>query len=356
MSGGLRYYMHDAASSFRFKLAGSLVGEDVAELGQCWSTASSALGSRPFLVDIDELCEVDEYGRELLRQWHEQGAHFLARSAAARLLAETITGSPVPAVTPAHAPLPGWLSFRGAVLVSTVLLSLLLPAPVWAAPAPLPKSVLERYAAALEQSSQSLDCRAVALEIDASLPKLAQRGRLQAIRQWVRPGRSEYQAMRIEGDRTVKQQVIARYLSAQAQADALPSSAVAISAANYKFRYVGAIGSAESPTYVFQITPRRKRAGLIQGELWIDGASGLAVRKTGRLVKTPSVFVRRIEVVQDIDILDGAPHLRITHLEIDTRLVGRAELTIRERYCGPIAGETTQGGLSDDELACSTAP
>ena len=64
----------------------------------------------------------------------------------------------------------------------------------------------------------------------------------------------------------------------------------------------------------------------------------------------------RIEVVQDIDILDGAPHLRITHLEIDTRLVGRAELTIRERYCGPIAGETTQGGLSDDELACSTAP
>jgi len=232
----------------------------------------------------------------------------------------------------------------------------LLPTPVWAAPAPLPKSVLERYAAALEQSSQSLDCRAVALEIDASLPKLAQRGRLQAIRQWVRPGRSEYQAMRIEGDRTVKQQVIARYLSAQAQADALPSSAVAISAANYKFRYVGAIGSAESPTYVFQITPRRKRAGLIQGELWIDGASGLAVRKTGRLVKTPSVFVRRIEVVQDIDILDGAPHLRITHLEIDTRLVGRAELTIRERYCGPTAGETTQGGLSDDELACSTAP
>src|SRR6266446_2021890 len=102
-------FMHAAASSFRFKRAGSLVGDDVAELGQCWSTASSALGSRPFLVDIDDLSEVDEYGRELLRQWHEQGAHFLARSAAARLLAETITGSPVPAVTPAHAPLPGWL-------------------------------------------------------------------------------------------------------------------------------------------------------------------------------------------------------------------------------------------------------
>ena len=37
MTGGLRYYLHDAASSFRFKLAGSLVGQDVAELGQCWN-------------------------------------------------------------------------------------------------------------------------------------------------------------------------------------------------------------------------------------------------------------------------------------------------------------------------------
>jgi len=356
MSGRLRYYMHDAASSFRFKLAGSLVGEDVEELGQCWSTASSTLGSRPLLVDIDELSAVDDGGRELLRHWHGLGAHFLARSAPARLLAETITGSSLPPVESAHAPLPGRLSSRWTALVSTVLLSLLLPMTVSAAPESLPKSVLERYAAVLEQSSQSLDCRAVAVEIDASLPKLAQRGRLHAIRQWVAPGRREYQALRIEGDGTVKRQVIARYLSAQAQADALPFSALAVSAANYKFRYVGAIGSPGALTHVFQITPRRKRAGLIQGELWIDGASGLAVRKTGRLVKTPSVFVRRIEVVQDIDHLDGAPSLRITHLEIDTRLVGRAELTIRERFCQPTAGETTQGGLSDDKLTCSAAP
>src|SRR5260370_35180793 len=78
VSGGLRYYMHDAASSFRFKLAGSLVGDDVAELGQCWSTASSALGSRPFLVDIDELCEAKDYGRDLLAQGQQQAPHLLS--------------------------------------------------------------------------------------------------------------------------------------------------------------------------------------------------------------------------------------------------------------------------------------
>jgi len=62
-------------------------------------------------------------------------------------------------------------------------------------------------------------------------------------------------------------------------------------------------------------------------------------------VKRPSVFVRRVDVVQDTDMLDDAPAVRITHLEIDTRIAGRAELTIRERFC------SVQERI-DDVLAC----
>jgi hypothetical protein len=334
----LRYYMHDGPSSFRFKLAGSLAGADVVELRQCWSAASSTLGSRAFVVDIDELSAVDEAGRELLRQWQEQGAQFLASSGPAR-------GQPR-----------GWLSLRCAALVSAVLLSLLLPATVRAATPPLPKLVLARYAAILEESSHSLDCRQVSVEIEASLPKLAQRGRLQAIRRMVSPGKHEYRDLQVEGDRTVRQQVIARYLSAEAQAEALPSGSVAVSLVNYKFHYVGSIGPAGSLTYVFTISPRKKRVGLIQGELWIDAASGLPTRKAGRLVKTGSVFVRHIDVVQDIYIRDEAPYLQVTHLEIGTRLAGRAELTIRERICAEPATITATQGRSNDELMCSTTP
>lgn len=346
---GLSYYLHDAASSFRFKLAGSLAGDDVAELRQCWTTASSTLGSRPFLVDIDGLEGVDEGGRQLLSEWHAEGARILAASGKGRMLAQSITGD---ALAPAEETrrCEGLSVFRLAALASAALLLLLLPMKVLAEtppPAPLPKVVLARYTAALERSSGAPDCRDVAVDIEASLPKLSQHGRLQAIRRWVLPGKPEYSALRIEGDRTVRQQVIARYLTAEQQASSMPSAAVAVTAANYKFHYVGVIGSAAAPTYIFQISPRRKRAGLIQGELWIDGASGLAVRKTGRLVKTPSVFLRRVNVVQDTDLLDDAPSLRITHLEIDTRLAGRAELTIRERFCGA-------QGRPDDVLACST--
>jgi hypothetical protein len=92
---------------------------------------------------------------------------------------------------------------------------------------------------------------------------------------------------------------------------------------------------------------------MIRGELWIDSASGLATRKVGRFIKNPSVFVRRIDVVEDIYIRDEASYLRVTHLVIDTRLAGRAELTVRERICVPT---TVAEGRASDERLCSTAP
>jgi hypothetical protein len=267
----------------------------------------------------------------------------------------TIAGGSVPPIAATRLP--------------AILFSLLLPAALWAGGsvgngsddmAPPPGLVLAHYTMALQQNSHRLECRKVALEIDASLPKLAEHGRLHAIRELVL-GRPQYQALRIEGDRTVRQQVIARYLSAEAQAEALPSDSVAVSPANYKFRYKGSIGSAGTLAYVFEITPRRKRAGLIQGELWIDSASGLAVRKAGRLVKMPSVFLRRIDVAQDSYILNGEPYLRITNMAIDTRLIGRAELTIRERVCAPEGDQEPPTTLAMrggpiDEPACSTTP
>ena len=359
----MTYYLHDGASSFRFKLSGSLVGESVEDLGQCWRTASSSLGGRAFLVDVEGLTAVDEEGRALLGQWHEQGAHFLARSAQPRMLVETITRRSMPPLAPVHGTPGGWLSLRCAVLISGALLSLLLPVTVWAGglaansstqQAPSPKPVLARYTALLDQSSRRLDCRRVGVEIEASLPKLARHGRLRAIREMVNPGKPEYHDLQMEGDHTVRQQVIARYLSADAQAAALPSGATAVTPANYKFRYIGAIGSATALTYVFEISPRKRRAGLIRGELWIDSASGLATRKVGRVVKNPSVFVRRVDIVQDIYIRDEAPYLRVTHLGVDTRLAGRAELTIREHMCTPTTVAT--GGTPSDELLCSTAP
>jgi hypothetical protein len=143
----------------------------------------------------------------------------------------------------------------------------------------------------------------------------------------------DYQVIRIEGDATVKQQIIARYLTAEKEAAAMPAASVAVTLANYKFRYLASSGG--TPVYAFRITPRHKRTGLIKGELWIDGATGVAVHEAGYLVKRPSVFIRRLRITRDVSLREAAPYLRTTHLDIDVRFVGRAELTVIESPCIP---------------------
>ena len=192
---------------------------------------------------------------------------------------------------------------------------------------------LERYLAGTANSAPWSEPNTVLLEIDASLPKLAERGNLRAIRHWSERRTPDYQVIGIEGDATVKQQVIARYLTAEKEAAAVPASSVAVTPVNYKFRYLASSGG--TPIYAFQITPRHKRTGLIKGELWIDGATGLAVHEAGYLVKRPSIFIRRLKITRDISLSDGVPCLRTTHLDIDVRFAGRAELTVIESPCVP---------------------
>ncbi|MGA8595964.1 MAG: hypothetical protein WB676_14705 [Bryobacteraceae bacterium] len=157
-----------------------------------------------------------------------------------------------------------------------------------------------RYIASLGRTTRSPEWQTVTVEIEASLPGLAKQARLEAIRRSGVSGNPEYQVLHIEGDSIVKQQVIARYLTGEREAQAIPKASVAVSPANYKFRYVGSIApSAGTFVYVYRVTPRKKRAGLMEGQLWIDAASGLAVHQDGHLVTKLSIFVRRVELVRD---------------------------------------------------------
>jgi len=191
-----------------------------------------------------------------------------------------------------------------------------------------------RYTAGLEQASPwSLET----VEIDAALPKLEKQARLRAIRRLLPLGKPEYQVLEIAGDQTVTRQVIARYLTAKVRAAALPADSVAITPANYKFRYKCASNTGDRTVYAFLIAPRKKREGLIKGELWIDGETGVVVRQSGYLVERPSIFVKRVDVIQETALRDGSAEERVTHLSVDTRLAGRAELIIHERpYADPV--------------------
>ncbi len=185
-----------------------------------------------------------------------------------------------------------------------------------------------RYIANLDETSL---WRLETVEIEASLPRLEKEGTLRAIRRLSPFGQPEYQVLEIAGDQTVRQQVIVRYLAADVRAEAIPRSSIAITPVNYRFRYKGIVKTGENLVYAFLVTPRQKREGLIKGELWIDGDTGAVVRQSGCLVKRPSIFVKRVDVTRETDLHEGIAAVRVTHLSVDIRLVGRAELTIRER-------------------------
>jgi len=228
----------------------------------------------------------------------------------------------------------GW-NFRfvlGSRLPAAVLASMVLATPVslclGASEAESDESVevLHRYLDATRTQQDTLRGVEMQVDIDAKLPKLEKQGRFRALRRISRLGLITYKALGFSGDSTVKNEVITRYLSAESQAR--DTGAVAIAPANYKFKYKGVADREGREVAIFQITPRKKVVGLFKGELWLDRATGMPVRESGTFVKNPSVFLKKIEFVRDYEIHDGVAFPKHIESTVDTRLVGRAELSI----------------------------
>jgi hypothetical protein len=167
------------------------------------------------------------------------------------------------------------------------------------------------------------------VDVEASLPKLKKHGQLSALRHISKLGRITYEVLHFEGDNTIKSSVIARYLAADAQAQGNESLSLAVTPVNYKFKYKGRANQDGRDVYIFAVTPKGKRIGLFKGELWLDVQTCLPVREAGRLVKNPSIFLRRIEFVREYDMHDGVAIPRSIWSIVDTRVVGKAELIVR---------------------------
>jgi hypothetical protein len=196
------------------------------------------------------------------------------------------------------------------------------------ATSPVPAAVLQRF---LLSQAEAGAWPLETMEIEASLPKLKKSGRLLAIRRFFPERPPDYQVLEIAGDSTVKHQVIVRYISADERAAGLPALSVALTPANYKIRYAGTVQLANRLVYAFRMIPRQKREGLINGVLWLDSDTGIAVRESGYLAKSPSVFLKRINLTRENELFKDTVRERITHLSVDTRLIGRAQLIIVER-------------------------
>jgi hypothetical protein len=183
--------------------------------------------------------------------------------------------------------------------------------------------IVGRFLDASRTQQEALRGAQMEVHIAAKVPRLAKQGELRALRSISKVGKITYRALGFSGDNFVKNEVISRYLSAEGE----PRN-IAITPENYKFKYKGSAERGGRQVEIFQLAPRRKAEGLFRGELWLDGDTGMPVREAGRLVKAGSVFLKKVEFVANYEIQDGVAIP--THFEstVDTRLVGRAQLSI----------------------------
>ena len=190
-------------------------------------------------------------------------------------------------------------------------------------------AIIDDYVAVSKAQEGRLEGATMEVDIDADVPQLHKSGHLHALRRISSLGRRiTYDALRFEGDHSIKNEVIARYLTAESEALKSEPARTAVTPVNYKFKYKGLLERDGRKVYAFHVSPRKKRMGLFVGELWLDPETHLPVRESGRLVKNPSVFLRKIEFVTDYLIEGGVSIPARSQYSVDTRLVGRTNLSV----------------------------
>ena len=208
-----------------------------------------------------------------------------------------------------------------------------------------PDKIVDNYCTATQSQQQSLGA-SMEVEIQASLPKLKKHGRLHALRRISKLGRITYERFTFEGDGTVKNQVVARYLTAEVEAHDEQARELALTPANYKFGYKTKSVLDGRTAYVFTVSPRTKRVGLFKGELWIDTATYLPLQESGYWVKNPSIFLKKVAFVRKFKIRDGiSVPLQVASI-VDTRVWGPAELEIDFTNFSPDAVAADEGPSS----------
>jgi hypothetical protein len=188
------------------------------------------------------------------------------------------------------------------------------------------RPIVDRYVDATRAQQIALRDVQMEVDIDAKLVKLRKQGRLIALRSISKIGHITYKALGFSGDNTVKKEVIARYLSAESEGR--ENGTLSITPENYKFKYKNTVDWYGRQVAILQISPRRKAVGLFKGELWVDTATGMPVREAGRFVKSPSIFLKKIDFVREYEIAEGIAIPKHIESIVHTRLVGKAQLEI----------------------------
>ncbi len=219
-----------------------------------------------------------------------------------------------------------------------------------------PELALTTYLNAAQWQLRELGSYSDDTVIEADLPSTSQHGRFELRRTYQAPRSLVFAALHFAGDSFVKTNVITKLL--QSEVDHVQKgegAQTAITGENYKFSWKGSDTLDGRTYYRYQVKPRQKRPGLFKGFILVDAATGRLRRAEGTMVKSPSLFVKKIEFLQDYG--EYGPFSLPVHIHsvAKTRLVGRAVVEIHHSdYAAKTLDEVqSQAGSSSSAGASS---
>jgi hypothetical protein len=190
-----------------------------------------------------------------------------------------------------------------------------------------PDEAMDRYLTESRERQSGWSDWVFAVEIDASLPDLKKQGSMSGLKVVSRGGQTMYHALCFRGDKFVETAVIARFLANDTKPPSR-ESAIDVTRENYSLSYDRTSAYNELTAYVFRLEPKRKRVGLLRGELWLDANSAAPLRLWGDFVKSPSIFVRSFRFVQDYQRIGHSSQPLRLLLTVETRIAGKAQMAI----------------------------
>lgn len=219
--------------------------------------------------------------------------------------------------------------------------------PPTALPRMSPELALEAFQKRSLRQAQELAGFSAETVVRADLPRSSQHGELELERHYSVPRNLTFKALRYVGDGFVKTNVIARLL--QSEVDHVQKDDPALTALrpeNYKFSHKRTLEIAGRTVHVYQVKPRKKRPGLFKGHISLDAYTGSLVRAEGRIVKSPSIFVNKIDFVQDFADVNGYTLPTHIHSEARAAIVGPTVVDIVNSDVQPVLLTTVSMGAS----------
>jgi hypothetical protein len=213
-----------------------------------------------------------------------------------------------------------------------------------------PELALQIYQQRQQQQSAKLAAYSDQTVMVADLPDTKQKGEYELQRSYAAPNTMKFTPVRYKGDSFVKNNVLVRLLQSEVDHTVKQESPqTAIIEANYKFSPKSVETIDGRTVYVYNVKPHKKRVGLFKGKVYIDASTGTLLRAEGSMVKSPSIFLRKMDFVQDYAEVAGFMLPTHIHSVAKVRIIGRTVVDIFHRDYQPKTVE-------DVKTASSAAP